>query len=67
MLGLGGRTIYKLIDTGAFPAYRFGRVIRIRESDVEAFIESSRIEEGTLRYLYRGDEFYPGKDDEEAD
>ncbi len=47
-LGMTARTIYSFIDAGSLPAYRFGRVIRIREVDLAAFIESCRIEPGTL-------------------
>ena len=36
------------VDDGQLPAYRFGRVIRVRPEDVEAFIESCRIAPGTL-------------------
>ena len=33
-------------------AYKFGRVIRLQEDDVDAFIESSRIAPGSLEHLY---------------
>ncbi|MDP8970222.1 MAG: helix-turn-helix domain-containing protein [Actinomycetota bacterium] len=51
-LGLTTRTLYRLIDEGQLPAYKFGRVIRLKQSDVEAFVEQSRIEPGTLEHLY---------------
>ena len=51
-LGLSAVTFYRLIDDGQLPAYRFGRVIRIKASDLDAFIESHRIEPGTITYLY---------------
>ena len=51
-LGLTPRTLYRLIDEGQIPAYRFGRVIRIKQSDVDSFIEAQRIEPGTLAHLY---------------
>lgn len=47
-LGMTPRTIYRFIDAGALAAYRFGRVIRVRSDDLDAFIESCRIEPGTL-------------------
>jgi excisionase family DNA binding protein len=50
-LGVGLRTLYKFIDDGKLPGYRFGRVIRLKRADVEAFIESCRIEPGTLEHL----------------
>ena len=37
---------------GGLAAYRFGRVIRIKATDVDNFIEASRIEPGTLEHLY---------------
>ena len=51
-LGITLRTLYRFIDEGALPAYKFGRVVRVKEADLEAFIESSRIEPGSLRHLY---------------
>ena len=40
------------MDIGQLPAYRFGRVFRFKASDVDAFIEQSRVEPGTLKHLY---------------
>lgn len=51
-LGITTRTLYRLIDGGQLPAYRFGRVIRLKEQEVEAFIERSRIAPGELEHLY---------------
>lgn len=51
-LGLQPRTLYRFIDAGDLPAYRFGRVIRLQRSDVDAFIEACRIEPGELTHLY---------------
>jgi excisionase family DNA binding protein len=51
-LGITPRTLYRFIDEGQLPGYRFGRVIRLKQDDVEAFIESSRITPGTLEHLY---------------
>jgi excisionase family DNA binding protein len=50
-LGVGLRTLYKFIDDGDLPAYRMGRVIRLKRADVDAFIESRRIQPGTLDHL----------------
>lgn len=47
-LGITPRTLYRFIDDGKIPAYRFGRVIRLKESEVAEFIESCRIQPGTL-------------------
>ena len=50
-LGITPRTLYRFINQGDLAAYRFGRVIRVKRVDVDAFIESSRIEPGTLDHL----------------
>lgn len=51
-LGITPRTLYRLIDEGQLPAYKFGRVIRLKDADLTTFIESSRILPGTLEHLY---------------
>jgi excisionase family DNA binding protein len=51
-LGVTPRTLYRFIDEDGLPAYRFGRVIRLKRSDVDAYIESCRIEPGSLEHLY---------------
>lgn len=51
-LGLTVRTLYRLIDEGQLPAYRFGRVIRLQEAEVDEFIQASRIAPGSLEHLY---------------
>jgi hypothetical protein len=51
-LGLRTRTLYRLIDEGQLPAYRFGRVIRLRRDEIEAFIDRCRIAPGSLDHLY---------------
>ncbi|MGB3412825.1 MAG: helix-turn-helix domain-containing protein [Microthrixaceae bacterium] len=47
-LGITPRTLYRFIDDGRLPAYRFGRVIRLKESEVANFIEECRITPGSL-------------------
>lgn len=51
-LGVTLRSLYRFIDEGDVVAYRFGRVIRLQEADVDRFIEASRIAPGTLEHLY---------------
>ena len=51
-LGVTLRTLYRFIDEGTLPAYRFGRVIRLKSVDVAAFIEAHRVEPGDLAHLY---------------
>ncbi len=48
VLGLQSRTLYRFIDEGRLPAYRFGRVIRIRRDDLDEFVRSCLIEPGSL-------------------
>ena len=63
-LGITTRTLYRLIDSGQLPAYKFGRVIRLQEGEVEAFVERARIQPGALEHLYA--EATPGGDDDEV-
>ena len=51
-LGVTTRTLYRFIDEGELPGYRFGRVIRLKAADVDAYIEKCRIEPGTMAHLY---------------
>jgi excisionase family DNA binding protein len=51
-LGITTRTLYRFVDEGQLPAYKMGRVFRLKESDVDEFIERSRIQPGTLEHLY---------------
>ena len=51
-LGINTRTLYRLIDAGEIPAYKFGRVIRVQGKDVEAFVEGARVQPGSLEHLY---------------
>ena len=50
-LGLTPRTLYRLVNEGRIPAFRLGRVIRLRQDDLDKFIERSRIAPGTLDHL----------------
>ncbi|TVR18467.1 MAG: DNA-binding protein [Nitriliruptor sp.] len=51
-LGITTCTLYRLIDSGQLPAYDFGRVIRLKESEVGSFVEAARIVPGELEHLY---------------
>lgn len=64
-LGITPRTLYRFINQGDLAAYRFGRVIRVKRADVEAFIEKSRIEPGTLDHL--SPDSAVARDDEDED
>jgi excisionase family DNA binding protein len=50
-IGITARTLYRFIDEGHLTAYRFGRVIRLKTEDVDAYIESCRIKPGELAHL----------------
>ena len=63
-LGITPRTLYRFIDEGQLPAYRFGRVIRLKASEVDLFIYSCRIEPGTLEHLYPEPVPHGGRTDE---
>ena len=52
-LGVTLRSLYRFIDEGALTAYKFGRVIRLKEQDVEKFIEASRYLRGRRRRVRR--------------
>ncbi len=51
-LGITPRTLYRFIDEGQLPAYRFGRVIRLKTTDVDVYIETCLIEPGSMAHLY---------------
>ena len=51
-LGVTVRTLYRMIDEGQLPAYKLGRVIRLKQSEVDEFISASRISPGSLEHLY---------------
>jgi excisionase family DNA binding protein len=51
-LGITLRSLYRFIDEGDLAAYKFGRVIRLKEDDVSRYIESCRIRPGQLEHLY---------------
>ena len=51
-LGITSRTLYRFIDEGQLPAFKFGRVIRLKKVDVDAYIESCRVEPGSMAHLY---------------
>ena len=51
-LGVTLRSLYRFIDEGQVPAYKFGRVIRLKEEDVDRYIEACRVAPGSLEHLY---------------
>jgi excisionase family DNA binding protein len=51
-LGITARTLYRLINEGEIPAYKLGRVLRLKLSDVESFLNQVRVQPGDLEHLY---------------
>jgi len=51
-LGITLRSLYRFIDEGDLAAYKFGRVIRLKNDDVTRYIEACRIRPGQLEHLY---------------
>jgi excisionase family DNA binding protein len=39
LLGLGRSTVFGMLASGELPAVRYGRAVRVRRSDLEAWIE----------------------------
>ncbi len=55
LLGVTTRTLYRFIDDDDLPAYRFGRVLRVKRGDIERYVQEHRIEPGSLAHLYSDD------------
>lgn len=51
-LGVVPRTLYRMIDEGLIPAYKMGRVIRLKGDDLDAFLQTTRVQPGSLAHLY---------------
>lgn len=66
-MGITTRTLYRFIDRGDLPAYRFGRVIRLQLADVDRFVEECRVEPGSLEHLYPEARLGDADADEDAD
>ena len=50
-LGVTTATLYRFIDEGRLPANPMARVIRLKESELEDFERTCRIEPGSLSHL----------------
>src|SRR5437763_7209085 len=52
------RTLYRYIDSGELPAYKMGRLIRLRRRDVEQLIAASKMQPGDIaaaqKYVEKG-------------
>ena len=54
-LGVTLRTLYRLVDEGQIPAYKIGRLLKLKGEDIATFIEGARIQPGDLKHLYPSD------------
>ena len=52
-IGVALTTLYRLVDDGKIPAYRPGRSLRFRVSDLDAFLEETKVKPGELSHLVR--------------
>lgn len=50
-LGIGVKTVYRLINRGELVAYRIARNYRVRPADVVAYLESARVKPGEMDHL----------------
>lgn len=57
ILGVSLRTLYRLIDEGQLVGYQIGRNIRLRPSDLDAYLDGVKIHPGELRHLYHSEAF----------
>ena len=58
-LGIKKSTLYGMVENGALPHYRIGRLIRFKRNDVDAWMETHRVgemigEEKTRRAIKKG-------------
>lgn len=51
-LGVTPRTLYRFVDEGSLAAYKMGRVFRLKQADVDSFIDQARVPPGSLEHLY---------------
>jgi len=42
-LGINKMTVYRMLEAGTIPAYRFGRLYRVKPEDLDAYIRDSRV------------------------
>jgi excisionase family DNA binding protein len=50
-LGISEATLYRLVDEGTIPAYRPTRSLRFRTTDLDAYLETARVQPGDLMHL----------------
>jgi len=42
-LGINKMTVYRMLEAGTIPSYRFGRLYRVKPEDLDAYIRDSRV------------------------
>ena len=55
-LGVVVRTLYRFINDGDLVGYKLGRVMRVRSTDLDTFLQTRRIQPGDLDHLLGGDD-----------
>jgi excisionase family DNA binding protein len=50
-VGVTPRTLYRFVNDGELQAFKLGRVLRFRRTDVDAFLETKRVQPGDLEHL----------------
>jgi hypothetical protein len=45
-------TLYRWMRDGRLTSYKDGRAIRIRQEDLDAFVDAQKVVPGTLSHLY---------------
>lgn len=53
-LRIGRKTVYHWIHQGYFPHHRMGKLIKIRVSDLDTFLERTKVTPGVLLALHSG-------------
>jgi excisionase family DNA binding protein len=53
-LGIVPPTLYRLIDAGEIPVRKQGRLLKVKLTDLEAYVAAHRIEPGSITNLYPG-------------
>jgi excisionase family DNA binding protein len=53
-------TVRKYVKSGQVPSYRQGRIIRLKSSDLDQFMESGRSRDNTYKTVW-GDSGFPGR------
>jgi excisionase family DNA binding protein len=64
VMGVSKMTIYRLINSGDLPADRFGKTYRVREGELRAYLDRSRVVPGSMSWAEADGEVRAPDDDE---